>query len=77
MRVVIMVAMEEEAMYLRPFLDRASTIDMPGVYGNSATRGYIGDVEVRSPLTRWLTMLWSRARCADVRLLACLFSVAG
>ena len=46
MRIVIMVAMEEEAQYLRPLLGEVRTIDMPGVYGDTATRGVIGDAEV-------------------------------
>ena len=46
MRIVIMVAMEEEAQYLRPLLGEVRTIDMPGVYGDKATRGRIGDAEV-------------------------------
>jgi len=41
-----MVAMEEEAQYLRPLLGDVHTIDMPGVYGDKCSRGYVGDAEV-------------------------------
>ena len=33
-RIVIMVAMEEEAQYLRPYLSHAHDIPMPGVVGD-------------------------------------------
>jgi len=45
-RIVIMVAMEEEAQYLRPYLSHAHDIPMPGVVGDKATRGTIGGMAV-------------------------------
>jgi len=46
MRIVIMVAMEEEAQYLRPLLTGVHNIDMPGVHGDKASRGYAGEAVV-------------------------------
>ena len=44
--VLVMVAMEEEALYLRPLLENAHDVEMRGVVESKATRGIMNGLEV-------------------------------